>query len=93
MAQFQLQNFSLIPVHKVHIGKMGKTGTFNGWGVMLLIHKEILHMPLTELENDSESIGAKVFAKKNFSLHSKLVSRTQWLVRRLSTPSKSARAH
>ena len=31
---------------------------------MLLIHKEIPHMPLTELENDSESVCAKVFANK-----------------------------
>ena len=33
-------------------------------GVMLLIHKGIPHMPLTELENDSESVWAKVFANK-----------------------------
>ena len=32
--------------------------------MMLLIHKEIPHMPLTELENDSESVWAKVFANK-----------------------------
>ena len=31
---------------------------------MLLIHKEIPHMPLTELENKSESVWAKVFANK-----------------------------
>ena len=29
---------------------------------MLLIHKDISHMPITELENDSESIWVKVFA-------------------------------
>ena len=32
-------------------------------GVKLLIHKEIPYMPL-ELENDSESVWAKVFANK-----------------------------
>ena len=33
-------------------------------GVMLLVHKDISHMPITELENDSESIWVKVFANK-----------------------------
>ena len=32
--------------------------------VMLLVHKDISHMPITELENDSESIWVKVFANK-----------------------------
>ena len=36
----------------------------NGGGVMLLVHKDISHMPITELENDSESIWVKVFANK-----------------------------
>ena len=31
---------------------------------MLVVHKDILHMPFTELENDSESIRVKVFANK-----------------------------
>ena len=31
---------------------------------MLLIHKDIPHMPLSELENDSESVWVKVFANK-----------------------------
>ena len=31
---------------------------------MLLVHKDILHVPITELENDSESIWVKVFANK-----------------------------
>ena len=31
---------------------------------MLLIHKDISHMPITELENDTESIWVKVFANK-----------------------------
>ena len=37
-----------------------------GGGVMLLVHKDIshMHMPITELENDSESIWLNVFANK-----------------------------
>ena len=31
---------------------------------MLLIHKDIPHMPVTELENKSESVWIKVFANK-----------------------------
>ena len=31
---------------------------------MLLVYKDISHMPITELENDSESIWVKVFANK-----------------------------
>ena len=31
---------------------------------MLLIHKDISHMPTTKLENDSESVWVKVFANK-----------------------------
>ena len=31
---------------------------------MLLIHKDISHMPISELENDSESVRVKVFANK-----------------------------
>ena len=31
---------------------------------MLLFHKDISHMPITELENASESIWIKVFANK-----------------------------
>ena len=41
-----------------------KDRTLAGGGVMLLIHKDISHMPITELENDSESIWIKVFANK-----------------------------
>ena len=33
---------------------------------MLLIHKDISHMPITELENDSESVWVKVFTNKTF---------------------------
>ena len=32
--------------------------------MMLLIHKNIPHMPLFELEIDSESVWAKIFANK-----------------------------
>ena len=31
---------------------------------MLLVHKDVQHMPLIELENDSESVWAKKFANK-----------------------------
>ena len=33
-----------------------KDRTLDGGGVMLLIHKDSSHMPITELENDSESV-------------------------------------
>ena len=41
-----------------------KDRNLHGGGVMLLTHKDIPHMPLSELENDSESVWAKVFANK-----------------------------
>ena len=41
-----------------------KDRNLNGGGVMLLIQKDILHMPITELENNSESVWVKVFANK-----------------------------
>ena len=44
--------------------KYRKDRTLDGGGVMLLIHKDISHMPITELENDSESVWVKVFANK-----------------------------
>ena len=31
---------------------------------MLFIHKDISHMPITDMENDSESVWVKVFANK-----------------------------
>ena len=31
---------------------------------MLLIHRDISHMPITELENNSESVWVKIFANK-----------------------------
>ena len=37
----------------------------HGGGMMLHIHKDIPHMPLSELENDSESVWAKIFANKS----------------------------
>ena len=33
-----------------------KDRTLDGGGVMLLIHKDISHMPITEMENDSEAV-------------------------------------
>ena len=41
-----------------------KDRNIHGGGVMLLVHKDISHMPITELKNDSESIWVKVFANK-----------------------------
>ena len=41
-----------------------KDRTLDGGDVMLLIRKDISHMPITELENDSESVLVKVFANK-----------------------------
>ena len=41
-----------------------KDRNLHGGGVMLLIHKDIPHIPLSELENDSESVWVKVFANK-----------------------------
>ena len=41
-----------------------KDRNIHGGGVMLLVHKDISHMPITELEKDSESIWVKVFANK-----------------------------
>ena len=41
-----------------------KDRNLHGGGVMLLIHKDIPHMPLSELENDSKSVWVKVFANK-----------------------------
>ena len=36
-----------------------KDRTLDGGGVMLLIHKNNTHMPITELENNSESVWVK----------------------------------
>ena len=41
-----------------------KDRNLHGSLVMLLVHKDISHMPITELENNSESVWAKVFANK-----------------------------
>ena len=45
-----------------------KDRTLDGGGVMLLIHKDISHMPITELENDSESVWVKVLQTKLLTL-------------------------
>ena len=41
-----------------------KDRNLHGGEVMLLIHQDIPHMPLSKLENDSESVWVKVFANK-----------------------------
>ena len=41
-----------------------KDRNLHGGGVMLLIHKDIPHMPLSELGNDLESVWVEVFASK-----------------------------
>ena len=41
-----------------------KDRNIHGGGVMLLVHKDISHMPITELENDSESIWVEVFGNE-----------------------------
>ena len=43
-----------------------KDRNLHGGGVMLLVHKDIPHMPVSELENDSESVWVKVFANKTY---------------------------
>ena len=41
-----------------------KDRNIHGGGVMLLVQRDISQMPITELENNSESIWVKVFANK-----------------------------
>ena len=41
-----------------------KDRTLDGGGVMLLIHKDISDMPITELESNSESVWVKVLENK-----------------------------
>ena len=41
-----------------------KDRNIHGGGVMLLVNKDSLHMPIKEREKDSESIWVKVFASK-----------------------------
>ena len=41
-----------------------KDRSIHGCRVMLLIHKDVSHMPITELENDLEPFWVKVFANK-----------------------------
>ena len=43
-----------------------KDRNLHGGGAMLLVHKDISHMLITELENNSESVWVKVFANKTF---------------------------
>ena len=56
-----------------------KDRTSKGGGVMLLIHKDISHMPITELENDSESVWVKILANKT----------SHFVVSRYQPPSES----
>ena len=58
-----------------------KDRNLRGGGVMLLVHKDISHMPIMELENNSESVWVKVFdhcLSFYFSLCGKLVPTTWW---------------
>ena len=58
--QLQLRNYSLKRVDIIiQKGQKPSCG-----GVMLLIHKDIPLMPLSELVNDSESDWANIFANK-----------------------------
>ena len=41
-----------------------KDRNHHGGGVMLLIHKDVPHMPFSELENDSELVWAKILANQ-----------------------------
>ncbi|MCG8069027.1 MAG: hypothetical protein JAY84_14305, partial [Candidatus Thiodiazotropha taylori] len=41
-----------------------KDRNLDGGGVMLLIHRDIPHMPYTDLDNNSESVWVKIFANK-----------------------------
>ena len=41
-----------------------KDRNLHGGGVILLVHKDISHTPIMELENNSESVWVKVFANK-----------------------------
>ena len=43
-----------------------KDRNLHGGGVMLLVHKDISHMPIMELENNSESVWFEVFANKTY---------------------------
>ena len=40
----------------LHTASTEKIEPLNGGGVMLLVHKDIPHMPLTELDNSPESV-------------------------------------
>ena len=41
-----------------------KDRNLHGGGVMLLVHKDTSHVPIMELENNSESVWVKVLANK-----------------------------
>ena len=50
--------------HKHQYNVYRKDRALDGGGVMLLLHKDISHMTIAELENDSESSWVKVFANE-----------------------------
>ena len=93
LAFLDVQNPHIVAIQETKIDSSIATSQFfpetcpynifrkDGGGVMLLIHKDIPHMPLSELENDSESVLVKVqcICKQKFSLCGKLVSSTWWL--------------
>ena len=55
--ELKLQNYFRNLVHIVCTGKIEPL-------MVLLFHKGISHMPITELENNSETVWVKVFANK-----------------------------
>ena len=66
-----------------------KDRTLDGGGVMLLIHKDISHMPITELENDSESTWVKVFANKTSHFVASWYRPPGWDLEKLDSQLKS----
>ena len=45
-----------------------KNRNLNGGGVMLLVHKDIKHIPITDLDNNSESLWVNLFVKLLFTM-------------------------
>ena len=60
-APWQLLNCSRNLAHTMYTVK---DRNLHGGSVILLVHKDISHMPITELENNTESVWVKVFANK-----------------------------
>ena len=55
-------NFRIVPGILPNVYR--KDRNLHGGGMKLLVHKDISHMPSSELENNSESVWVKVFANK-----------------------------